>query len=52
MCKSFSGSHFEGIKGLCREVEAWHNERPGEVTGKSAASVAIETPGLKKSCIM
>ena len=25
------------LKGSCREAEAWHkDERPGEVTGKSA----------------
>ena len=30
-------------------IDAWHCERPGEVTGEGAASVAVEGPGLKGS---
>lgn len=32
------------------ESWAWHCERPGEVIGKNAASVAIKGSGLKASC--
>ena len=31
-------------------AEAWHCERPGEVIGEGAASVAVEGLGLKGSC--
>jgi hypothetical protein len=27
----------------------WHCERPGETIGEGAASVAVESPGLKES---
>jgi hypothetical protein len=38
------------MKGSWRAAEAWHCERPGKTTGKSAASVAVDGPGLKGSC--
>lgn len=37
------------MKGSWRKAETWHWERPGEATGESAASVALEGPGLKGS---
>lgn len=37
------------LKGSWRAAEAWYCERPGEVTGAGAASVAIGVPGLKGS---
>jgi hypothetical protein len=51
MCKNHpGGTGFEGMKGSCREAEAWHCERPGKAIGEGAASVAVEGPGLKALC--
>ena len=41
---------FKVMKGSCRTYEAWHCERPGKAIGESAASVAVDGPGLKGSC--
>jgi hypothetical protein len=30
-------------------AEAWHCERPEKATGEGAASVAVDSPGLKGS---
>ena len=49
-CKSHpGGTGFEGMKGSCRAAEAWHCERPWKAIGEGAASVAIDSPGLKGS---
>jgi hypothetical protein len=51
MFKSHPGGiGFEGMKGSCRTAEAWHCERPWKAIGEGAASVAIDSPGLKGSC--
>jgi hypothetical protein len=50
MCKSYpGGTGFEGMKGSCRTAEAQHCERSQKAIGESAASVAIDGPGLKGS---
>jgi hypothetical protein len=49
MCKSRQGG-FEGIKGSQRAAETWHFKRPWKTIDESAASVAVEDPGLKGSC--
>ena len=43
------GTGSEGIKGTWRAAETWHCESPGKATGESAASVAVDGPGLKGS---
>ena len=51
MCKSHPGSTgFEGRKGSWRAAEAWNYDRPGKAIGEGAASVAVDSPGLKGSC--
>ena len=51
ICKGHPGGiGFEGMKGSCRAAEAWHCERPWKAIGEGAASVAIDSPGLKGSC--
>jgi hypothetical protein len=51
MCKTHpDGTGFEGMKGSHRIAEAWHRERPWKAIGEGAASVAIDSPGLKGSC--
>jgi hypothetical protein len=50
MCKSYPGTGFEGMKGPHRAAEAQHCEKPWKATGEGAASVAIDGPGLKRSC--
>ena len=51
MCKNHpSGTGFEGMKGSCKEAEAWHCERPWKVIGEGVASVAIDGPRQKGSC--
>jgi hypothetical protein len=53
MCKSHPGSTgFEGMKGLHRAAEAWHCERAWKAIGECAASVEVDGPGLKGSCIV
>jgi hypothetical protein len=53
MCKSYSGgTGFEGMKGSHRAAEALHCARPWKAIGEGAASVAIDSPGLKGSCIV
>ena len=50
MCKGHpGGTGFEGMKELSRAAEARHCERPWKAIGESAASVAIDVPGLKGS---
>jgi hypothetical protein len=44
------GTGFEGMKGSCRKAEARHCERPWKAIGEGAASVAIDSHGLKGSC--
>lgn len=50
MCKKPGGTGFESMKASRRAAEAWHSERPGEATGKSAAHLqqrtlaVLETP--------
>jgi hypothetical protein len=39
-----------GLKHEGVASDAWPRERPGEDIGESAASVAVEGPGLKGSC--
>jgi hypothetical protein len=43
------GTGFKGMKGSWRVAEAWHCEKPGEATGKGAASFPVEGPKLKGS---
>jgi hypothetical protein len=51
MCKSYpGGTGFEGMMGSRRAAEAQHCERPWKAIDESAASVAIDGPGLKRSC--
>jgi hypothetical protein len=51
MCKRNPyGSGFEGMKESRRAAEAWHCERPWKTIGEGAASVAIDSPGLKGLC--
>ena len=51
MCKGHpGGTGFEGMKGSRRAAEARHCERPWKAIGEGAASVAIDSPGLKGSC--
>jgi hypothetical protein len=51
LCKSHpGGTGFEGMKGSPRAAEAWHCERPWKAIGEGAASVAIDGPGLRRSC--
>jgi hypothetical protein len=51
MCKSYpGGTGFEGMKGSLGGAEAQHSERPWKAIGEGAASVAIDSPGLKGSC--
>ena len=51
ICKGHpGGTGFEGMKELSRAAEAWHCERPWKAIGESAASVAIDGPGMKGSC--
>jgi hypothetical protein len=53
MCKSYPGAtDFEGMKGSRRAAESRHCERPWKAIGEGAASVAINGPGLKGSCIV
>ena len=48
MCKSHpGGTGSEGMKGSWRAAEAWHCERPGEVTFEGTASEAVESPELR-----
>ena len=48
MCKSHPGSTgFEGMKESRREDKAWHFKKPGKAIGEDAASVAVDSPGLK-----
>ena len=50
MCKSYpGGTGFESMKRSCRAAEDRHCERPWKAIGESAASVAIDGPGLKRS---
>ena len=50
MCKNHLGSTgFEGMKESCRAAEAQHYEKPWKAIGEGAASVAINSPGLKGS---
>jgi hypothetical protein len=51
MCKGHPGvTGFEVMKGSRRASEARHCERPWKAIGKGAASIAIDGPGLKRSC--
>jgi hypothetical protein len=38
------------MKGSWRAAEAWHCQRLGKVSGKGAASAAVNGLGLKGSC--
>jgi hypothetical protein len=50
VCKNHpGGTGFEGMKESCRAAEAPYCERPWKATGEGAASVAINSPGLKGS---
>ena len=49
MCKSHPDSTgFEGMKESWRATEGWHCERPEKAIGESAATVAIDSPGLEE----
>lgn len=37
---------FEGMKGLLREAEAGHCEKPGKAIVEDVASVAVKTPRI------
>jgi hypothetical protein len=51
MCRNHpSGTGFEGMKGSRRAAKTRHCERPWKAVGEGAASVAIDGPGLKRSC--
>jgi hypothetical protein len=51
MCKGHpGGTGFEGMKGSCRAADPQHCERPWNAFGEVAASVAIDSLGLKGSC--
>jgi hypothetical protein len=51
MCKGHpGGTGFEGMKGSQRAAEAQYCETPWKAIGEGAASVAIDSPGLKGSC--
>jgi hypothetical protein len=51
ICKIYpGGTGFEGMKGSHRAAEAQHCEKPWKAIGESAASVAIDGPGLKGTC--
>jgi hypothetical protein len=60
MCKGHpGGTGFEGVKGSHRATEAQHRttearhcERPLKAIGEGAASVEVDGPGLKESCIV
>jgi hypothetical protein len=53
MCKSHpGGTGFESMKGSCIAAEAQHCERPWKAIGEGAASVEVDGPGLKGSCIV
>ena len=43
------GTGFAGMKGSWRAAEACHYESPGKTNGESAASHAVDSPGLKRS---
>ena len=51
MCKGHpGGTGFEGMKGSRKAAEVRYCERPWKAIGEGAASVAIDSPGLKRSC--
>jgi hypothetical protein len=51
MCKSHpGGAGLEGMKGSRRAAEARHCKRLWKAIGEGAASVAVDSPGLKGSC--
>jgi hypothetical protein len=51
MCKRHQGgTGFEGMKRYHRAAKARHCERPWKAIGEGAASVVIDSPGLKGSC--
>ena len=53
MCKSQpGGTSFEGMKGSHRAAEALQCERPWKAIGEGAASIEVDGPGLKRSCII
>jgi hypothetical protein len=53
MCKGHpDGTGFEGMKGSRRAAEARHCEKPWKATGEGAASIEVDGPGLKGSCIV
>jgi hypothetical protein len=53
MCKSHpGGTGFEGMKGSCRAAEARHCERPWKAIGEGTASLEVDGPVLKGSCIV
>ena len=50
MCKCYpGGTGFEGMKGSCKATEARHCERPWKAIGEGAASVAVDSLGMKGS---
>ena len=49
MCENhLDSTGFEGMKESWRAAEAWHCERPEKAIGESAATVAIDSPGLEE----
>jgi hypothetical protein len=51
MCKGHpGGTGFEGVKGSHTAAEAQHCDRQWKAIGEGAASIAIDSPGLKGSC--
>ena len=49
-CSGTGGTGFEGMEGSRKAAEARHCEGPWKAIGEGAASVAIDSPGLKGSC--
>lgn len=51
MCKGHpGGTGFESMKGSHKAAEPWHCKRPWKAIGEGAASVEVDSPGLKGSC--
>ena len=44
-------TNFEGIEDSWKIAEVWHSQRPGEAIDEGETSMAVEEPGLKRSCI-
>jgi hypothetical protein len=53
MCKGHPGGpSFEGTKGSHRAAKAQHCKRPWKAIGEGTASVEVDGPRLKGSCII